>query len=142
MRKHLKTINELKERFVSVFVVLMIACLSFISCSDDKKEEPKNQKSIIGIWRLDFEDGYQLLTFKKNGQYSLVEIDYVSGNWSEEGTYSIEDNIITCISPDTDFGIEVYTLLALTETKLILKYEGRYVGDYHGEEIDEWYRVE
>ncbi|MDE6309899.1 MAG: lipocalin family protein, partial [Muribaculaceae bacterium] len=73
----------------------------------------------------------------------LVEFDFVSGNWSEHGTYSVKDNIMTRILSDGD--VEVYTILTLTQNKMITRYEGSYVGQYpnqYDEEVEDWTRVE
>lgn len=131
-----------------IFPVLFLTLISLVtltSCGDDDdkdKDEPKSS-SVVGVWRHDFGDGYQLLTFEKNGKYSLVEFDFVSGNWSEFGTYSIKGDVMTRVLSDGD--VEVYSILTLTAKKMILRYEGQYIGQYPnqwGEEVEDWTRVE
>lgn len=126
-------------------MLLLVATLSLslTACGDDDEKETQTDFSVVGVWRLDFSVGYQMLTLESNGNYSLVEIDYESGNWSETGTFFVKDNIMTRILSDGD--VEVYTILALAKNKMITRYEGSYLGqnDYYGDkDIEEWTRVE
>lgn len=138
-------LNKMKRKRKSLLLLtmtLIMAALTVSSCSDDK-DEPSSGYSVVGVWRHDFRDGYQLLTLEKGGKYSLVEFDFASGNWSEYGTYSVKDNIMTRILSDGD--VEVYTILTLTERKMITRYEGAYLGQYpnqYDEDIEDWTRVE
>lgn len=136
-------IADKKTWLFPFLLISLISLFAMTSCSDDEKDNPIPSRSVIGVWRHDFEDGYQLLTFEKNGKYSLVEFDFVSGNWSEYGTYSISNNIMTRYLSDGD--VEVYSILTLTEKKLITRYEGSYLGQYpdqYDEDIEDWTRVE
>ena len=127
---------------LTVLVVMMMLSASLTSCKDDKDDDKISTESLVGVWRSDFSCGYQLMTLEKNGRYSFVEIDYESENWSATGTYAVKNNVITIQSEGE---IEVYTILTLTSTKLILRYEGEYIGQYaddYDEYIEEWTRVE
>lgn len=133
----------LNVRWLMIAIVALLATVSFTSCGDDDKDEPESSESVVGVWRHDFGDGYQLLTFEKNGKYSLVEFDFVSGNWSEYGTYSIKGDVMTRVLSDGD--VEVYSILTHTAKKLILRYEGEYLGQYpnqYDEDVEDWTRVE
>lgn len=137
-----KMIKTKKKSLLLLAILLIVSAITMSSCGDDK-DEPKTEYSVVGVWRLDFGDGYQLLTLEKGGKYSLVEFDFVSGNWSEYGTYSVKDNIMTRILSDGD--VEVYTILTLTEKKMITRYEGSYLGQYPNqwdEDVEDWTRVE
>lgn len=133
------------KKFLIYFglTLFMLGFVTTTACGSDDDEGPNLDKSIVGTWRHNFGDGYQLLTLEKSGSYSLVEIDYVSGNWSETGTYSLRGNIMTRYLSDGD--VEVYTILTLTSTKFVERYEGSYVGeypDYSDKDITDWTRVE
>ncbi len=110
------------------------------SCSDSKDDEPKNGDSVVGVWRSEFSAGYQLLTLEKSGRYSLFEYDSESGNWSEHGTYTVKNNVMTMVASDGE--IEVLSILTITSKKMILRYEGEYVGQYPDGEIETWTREE
>jgi len=133
-----------KMWLLPLFICTIMSCGALTSCGDDDEDEPDSSSNatIVGVWRLDFEDGYQLLTFEKNGKYTLVEFDFASGNWSEKGTYSINGNVLTMLS---DGEVSVYTILTHTATKLILRYEGEYVGqrpNKYDEDVKDWTRME
>lgn len=133
------------KKFLIYFGLMffMLGLITTTACGGDDDDASNIDKSIVGTWRHDFGDGYQLLTLEKNGSYSLVEIDYVSGNWSETGTYSIKGNIMTRYLSDGD--VEVYTILTLTSAKFVERYEGSYVGeypDYSDKDITDWTRIE
>lgn len=128
-------------------MLLLIATfsLTLTSCGNDDKEkdEPASNYNVVGVWRWDFGNGYQLLTLEKGGKYSLVEFDFVNSNWSITGTYSVKDNIMTCVLSDGE--VEVYTILTLTKTKMITRYEGSYIGQYPNqtdEDVQDWTRIE
>ncbi len=49
----------------------MLACISFVSCSDEDKDEPQNEVSIIGLWN---ENGFDdVFEFQKNGRGIFYE---------------------------------------------------------------------
>jgi len=125
-------------------MVLLFSSFALTSCSDDNKDEPdSSSESVVGVWRHDFSTGYRLLTFEKNGEYSEVEFDKAGGNWSESGTYSIKGNVMTRVLSDGD--VEVYSILTHTAKKLILRYEGKYIGQYdqyYDDDFEDWTRVE
>lgn len=136
------SINTAYYEKVIFYLLIGIFSVTLVSCDSDKDEStPSN--TVVGVWRHDFGDGYQLLTLEKGGRYSLVEFDFVSGNWSEYGTYSVKDNIMTRVLSDGD--VEVYTILTLTQSKMITRYEGSYLGQYpnqYDEDVEDWTRVE
>lgn len=128
-----------------LWLLAISICVGLTACgSDDDDDNLESKVSVIGVWRHDFGDGYQLLTLEKNGKYSLVEFDFESGNWSETGSYTVDDNIMTRILSDGD--VEVYTILTLTHKKMVTRYEGEYLGQYgdsYGDkDYEDWTRVE
>ena len=85
------------------------------------------------------------MTLTADGRYSLVEIDNEAENWDENGTYNVKGDVLTInISPDYGGDTEVYAILTLTSTSMILRYEGKYFGqydDYTDEDYAVWDRV-
>jgi len=45
-----------KLKFLSMVLFAVLACVSFASCSDDDKDEPKDEVSIVGLWKVDGEN--------------------------------------------------------------------------------------
>ncbi len=136
--------------FTWIAIVLM-ATFTLTACSDDKDkdDEPnvpnlEGNVTVVGVWRHNFSSGYQLMTLGRDGSYSLVEFDHESGNWSDTGTYFVKNNTMSVVCGDEK---EEYTILSLTRSKMVLRYEG---GDYwynnsreeYDEDIEEWTRVE
>lgn len=54
------------KRLLLFTALFVLACVSFVSCSDDDKDEPQNEVSIIGLWNGDGKD--QAYEFQKNGR--------------------------------------------------------------------------
>lgn len=133
------------KKLLTYFAVILVSVIA-VSCGDDDPVDNTvvNGKTVVGVWRSTEPgwDGYQMLTLSPDGNYTLVEIDNESSNWSETGTYTVDGSVMTRVSSDADFGVEVYTILTLTETKMITRYEGQRVGQYSDGSIDEWTRVE
>lgn len=135
------------DKILKCLMLLLVTTLSFTftACSDDD-DEPSNKYSVVGVWRHDFSygEGYMLLTFDKSGKYTLVEFEYGNGSWSENGTYTVKDNIMKRVLSDGE--VEVYTILTLTKNTMVTRYEGSYLGQYPNqyddEYIEEWTRVE
>lgn len=128
-------------KIVSMTVTLIVTVFSLLSCNKDYDDNSSND-TLIGVWRHDFSVGYQLFSVEENGNCSLVEVDYVSGNWSEYGTYSLYDNKLTTIFEEE---ISVYKIITLTSKKMVILLEGSYVDgipSLNKGEIEEWTRVE
>ncbi len=53
-------------KFLAFALFAVLACVSFASCSDDDKDEPQNEVSIIGLWNVDGEN--EAYEFQKNGR--------------------------------------------------------------------------
>ncbi len=136
---------------------LLLFLLPFVmaSCGDDGKDnnddEPSSgavSTSIVGQWKRNFSAGYQLYTFERTGRYTLVNIniDYEWGNWSEIGTWSVKDGVLTLKYTD-EYGEckEYYTILSLTNSKMMLREDEYWEnGEMHdtSHQITEWTRVE
>lgn len=126
------------KKFLLHIMLLTIGMLTIASCSDDKDNDLNSGNSIVGTWRCDYEDGYDLITFEKDGTLSLIVIDNVYGNWSDFGYYSYYGNIIVFDWGD-DGGIA--TVISLTENKLILVFGDDDDYDDDDYEITVWTRV-
>lgn len=143
--KQSKIIITQMLRMVYVLLLCIVIAPAFVSCSeDDDKEVIKENKSIIGAWTRDIGNGYQMCTFVRDGTYSEVAItDGVNIVWSYNGAYEIKDNIIYINpNPNSEFPRHAYTIIALTDTKLVLKTKSLYEGVDDGNEMLEYYRVE
>lgn len=131
-------------------MLLLATTLSLMltACGGDDDDEPTNNQEvlIIGEWRHDFSDGYQILSFGKYGTYTMTEIDFVSGNWSVFGKWNVKDGTLTCEYSEDGGGKEKYTIIALTKTKMVLRLDEYWEDIYHGfgdeDDIEEWTRVE
>lgn len=70
----------------------VLACVSFASCSDDDKDEPKPTESIIGVWELVSDTGNSLdfntIEFKSD---KTAYITSDEGN-SSNNTYELNGN--------------------------------------------------
>lgn len=55
-----------KLKFLVFALFTVLACVSFVSCGDDDKDEPTNEISIIGLWNVDGED--EAYEFQNNGR--------------------------------------------------------------------------
>lgn len=84
------------KRSIYLIALAMAAfCLTLVSCGKDdepEKGKPVTASSVVGTWREDFSGGYQILVLSRNGSFTLTEIDYVSGDWTESGTYTVDGN--------------------------------------------------
>lgn len=150
MTKTKKVLAQLLQTIAVLMLCILITPIISSCSGHDEPDNDKKEKSVVGTWRCDFEDGYQLVTFDAKGNYTVVEIDYESGNWSEIGTYEIKGNkIYTTEYGEVHTWIAVHTILALTETKLIIRLEEMYQDGVlvpghtpSDRDIDEFYRVE
>lgn len=136
----------MKPKLLHIFIAILLSCAVFAACSKDKEGskdvEPSQNASIIGSWRQDFGNGYWIMTFEKSGVYTFIEIDHIDGNWSETSTWSLNGNFLTLV--DGDGKKAYYTIMTLTSTQLVLRYENGHIGqspDYSDEDIEVWYRV-
>lgn len=136
--------KRMKSFILKMNAILMVSlvCLCLVSCGGDDDDNVDSSANIYGTWRSEFSDGYQLLTFGKDGNYSLVEIDNTKGNWSETGIYSLSGSILI-------IGDEKYRVDKLTSTQLIITYthyreNGVWIEDESGDSDDNlsvWTRV-
>lgn len=59
------------KRLLLFTALFVLACISFVSCSDEDKDEPQNEVSIIGLWN---ENGFDdVFEFQKNGRGIFYE---------------------------------------------------------------------
>ena len=117
--------KKYKNEFIRIAMIAisLVMCFTFVSCGDNEDDnEPKpTSNSIVGTWKSEFSDGYQLLSFNKDGTYTLVEIDNQSGNWSEEGKFTFSENTIIINSR------EKYQVFTLTSSTLIMRLTHLYI---------------
>lgn len=128
-----------KQSILWLTMLMIMSALTLSSCSKDDSKELEPETDIVGVWRWDFDNGYELLTFEENGRFSLIEYDFNEGDgveWSEDGRYMVRGNRLTFkySTGETD----EFIIHSLTKKQLIFYYEG----DEFDEEEDVWTRVE
>lgn len=73
-----------KIKFLSMILVSLLMCVSFVSCSDDKDDEPGNNSSLYGQWTQTNDYGTVIdITFSAN-QTGMVKYTYPTGSTSTE----------------------------------------------------------
>lgn len=141
---------EKTYRHLLMVMLATVMSLGLAACGDDNDNNDDNTPTatgVVGTWKYTKAgwDGYQIMTLTADGRYSLVEIDNEAENWDENGTYNVKGDVLTInISPDYGGDTEVYAILTLTSTSMILRYEGKYFGqydDYTDEDYAVWDRV-
>lgn len=67
----------MKKNLLNWMTILMVTIMSvgFVSCSSDDDDD-NSTSSIIGTWRCDYSDGYDLVTFNSNGKGTYSEYYY------------------------------------------------------------------
>lgn len=117
----------MKKNLLNWMTILMVAIVSvsFVSCGDDDDEDEKkiDEVTIIGTWRCDYSDGYELLTFNSNGKGTYSEYYY-------EGKKEILDEIeafdyifnestmtLRILAGDE---VEIWKVESLTSTQMII----------------------
>lgn len=109
------------KKWLVIFIITLMPCVALTSCGDDTNDEDE-VTSVIGTWRGDYEDGYVIYDFKKNGSYTRFDEDFGYGSWSEYGTYVVRaDKYITTTTDEGD--IETMTILLLNHTTMRLCWE-------------------
>ncbi len=107
----------LKTNFLICFAILF-AGFALSSCNDDKSEnDPLSE--LVGTWVHEEEMTYLTVTyefvFSSNNRYTWSSL----GNVMEEGTYSLNDNIITCV-PDNEYYLPSILELKYTGSEYII----------------------
>ena len=99
------------------FVLLMVLCAGFTSCSDDDDEEGSGNVSIVGAWQKESNAG-SVYHFNANGKLSsyLFSSDYATAT-AEVSTWELSGNTL-CL-----FGDEYYQVQELSGDRLTLKSE-------------------
>lgn len=117
----------MKKNLLNWMTILMVAIVSvgFVSCGDDDDVDEKkiDEVTIIGTWRCDYSDGYELLTFNSNGKGTYSEYYY-------EGKKEILDEIeafdyifnestmtLRILAGDE---VEIWKVESLTSTQMII----------------------
>lgn len=114
------------EIFSFAFLLMVLAVgVTATSCGsdddDDNKKSETTTSGIVGTWKQTFSSGYIILTFNSNGTGSYVEFDSADGNHSQTFSWTMRGNNVALV--DDDGNIETYTVVSLTSTNLIWKYE-------------------
>lgn len=108
----------------------VFACLSLSSCKD-KNDDPSDEASIIGSWRVDWDiDNYDIYIFNEDGTFQAIGVeDGYSGY--DEGTYIYTGYSITFIfDEDDDYGESTMRVISLTKNELILSGDGETIHFY------------
>ena len=106
-------------------LAILFMGLSFVSCSsDDNDDDGGNNteivESIVGTWKWNDGEVYQLITFKSNGKGTMKEVDE-DGEYEESFSYSYNaSKKVLKINWDDD-DPEEWTVTSLTSKKLVVK---------------------
>lgn len=115
------------KKWFKKLLLIAIALLtvgSFASCSDDDDEDAySNYKSlIIGSWKVDYEDGYSVVTFYTDETGTSYNYDYEYDEVEEsEFTWHLSDNKLHV---KIDGQESISTIKKLTQTELIMTIYG------------------
>lgn len=107
----------LKTNFLICFAILF-AGFALSSCNDDEsKNDPLSD--LVGTWVHEEKLTYLTVTyeyvFSSNNRYTWSTL----GEVMDEGTYSLNDNIITCV-PDNEYYLPSTLELKYTGSKYII----------------------
>lgn len=107
----------------------------FVACDKKDKNEPSDEKTIVGTWRHDFSVGYQIGVFKDDGTGTMWEYDAEYGGiqWSKTFTYyyvKSSDQYKIVEKGDYNTHVSVATILSKDEMIIINP----------DEEEEKWYR--
>ena len=111
-------------KYLSLLFITSL-CLGFAACSNDDDDEGSEYASLIlGSWRYEEEDYIETYTFYSNGTYSYSDEEWYNNSWYSDdidGTYQLRGDKLTLVEDDGD--TDQYTIVKLTDTKLILEYD-------------------
>lgn len=124
----------MKKLFFGIAFVAICSCI-LISCDKKDKNEPSDEKTIVGTWRHDFSVGYQIGVFKDDGTGTMWEYDAEYGGieWSKTFTYyyvKSSDQYKIVEKGDYNTYVSVATILSKNEMIIINP----------DEEEEKWYR--
>ncbi len=98
-----------KLKFLTFALFAVLACVSFASCSDDDKDEPKNDNAIIGVWELVSDTGGNLefnsIEFKADKTAVIKSAEGTSSN----NNYVLNGNKLRINLNVTDGVVDDYT---------------------------------
>ena len=122
---------------VLTIMTALFTCISLSSCGDDGSNETGSDSGgngnnnfaelIIGSWKQNYSDGYEMYTFRRNGSLSYVEYDNKEGEYVQNGTYSFDTNKMRLTMKAESGKSDVLQVIRLTANELELKELGVYV---------------
>lgn len=118
----MKQLTNLKFMAMALFVAMLSMSLTACSDDDDNNDNDKGgstTSAIVGSWRSNNSEGYEIMTFKKDGTGTE--------EWSEKGEKSVEkfryvfseSNMMLKVTKE-DGEMEIYTVKNLTSTSMVL----------------------
>ena len=108
---------EKTKLFTSILLVTLLS-LFVTGCSNDDEEENQNFSEIIGTWRCNYEDGYDLIIFRSNGTGTWTEQSYDYGGSTWNMAYRTDGNKL--IITDEEGYVEIYNIAKLSSSLLVL----------------------
>lgn len=82
--------------YLLIATLLIGTAVSFSSCKDDDKENENSPTyNIIGTWKNTYDSGYTLLTLNSNGTCIWTDVDYIDGTYTDYGTYTYSNGVLT-----------------------------------------------
>lgn len=107
-----------RAKIFSSILFVMFLSLFIIGCSSDDEENNQMLSEIVGTWRCNYEDGYDLIIFRSNGTGTWTEQAYDSGGSTRNIAYEINGNKL--IITDEEGYIEIYNIAKLSSSLLVL----------------------
>lgn len=112
-------------KFLTLMLAVMVS-MTIIGCSSDD-DSNDNAASLAGTWRMDFDGGYLEIVFNSDGTgtlknfYETYDYEY---SYPFEYTYNESSGRLKVIDSYGD--IQIFTVLTVTETKLVMEDEDGY----------------
>lgn len=79
----------------AIMFLTVLSCFTLSSCSDDDNDKPIEPESIVGSWRINYIDGYNITTYTADGKFTDTGFTIEDGNYTEYGSYTLNDDILT-----------------------------------------------
>ena len=101
--------------------IIVVATLSvgFVSCGDDDDEV-----SIVGTWRYDDSEGYDLFVFKSDGSGIYEEYEYVGNKAVKDGSekftyvFNAGTGVLKVVWEDND--VETFKIVFSSSNKFVI----------------------
>lgn len=108
-----------RVKIFSSILFVMFLSLFIIGCSSDDEENNQMLSEIVGTWRCNYEDGYDMYVLKSDGTGTGTEYSYKYGGETWKITYRVNGSRLTIIE-DEDGDTSIYEIAELNSSILIV----------------------